>query len=75
MESSRGWFKIFKQGNAAKKKEAAGESVKNIGSGVSKPPISDAPSHSTKQKAAAAKQYIENHYKAQMKNLQDRKER
>ncbi|XP_077245335.1 AGC (cAMP-dependent, cGMP-dependent and protein kinase C) kinase family protein [Tasmannia lanceolata] len=29
----------------------------------------------TMEKVAAAKQYIENHYKAQMKNLQERKER
>ncbi|KAK8342199.1 hypothetical protein V6Z12_A08G216400 [Gossypium hirsutum] len=35
----------------------------------------EALSNITKQKAAAAKQYIENHYKEQMKNLQDRKER
>ena len=35
----------------------------------------EAHSNSTKQKAAAAKQYIENHYKEQMKNLQERKER
>lgn len=33
------------------------------------------PSSVTKQKVAAAKQYIENHYKEQMKNLQERKER
>lgn len=32
-------------------------------------------SKATKQKAAAAKQYIENHYRKQMKNLQERKER
>lgn len=83
MESSRSWFKIFKQGSSnSKKKEAAAESVKknnNGGVGVvssgGKPPINDAPSHATKQKVDAAKQYIENHYKAQMKNLQDRKER
>uniref|UniRef100_A0A6N2K6C7 non-specific serine/threonine protein kinase n=1 Tax=Salix viminalis TaxID=40686 RepID=A0A6N2K6C7_SALVM len=82
MESSRSWFKIFKQGSSnAKKKEAAAESVKNNnshGGGVNsggKPPINDAPSLATKQKVDAAKQYIENHYKAQMKNLQDRKER
>lgn len=83
MESSRSWFKLFKQGSSnSKKKEAAAESVKknnNGGVGVvnsgSKPPINDAPSHATKQKVDAAKQYIENHYKAQMKNLQDRKER
>ncbi|XP_022759769.1 serine/threonine-protein kinase tricorner-like [Durio zibethinus] len=35
----------------------------------------EALSNVTKQKAAAAKQYIENHYKEQMKNLQERKER
>ncbi|KAF9673137.1 hypothetical protein SADUNF_Sadunf11G0117300 [Salix dunnii] len=84
MESSRSWFKIFKQGSSnAKKKEAAAESVKtnNNNGGVGavngggKPPINDAPSLATKQKVDAAKQYIENHYKAQMKNLQDRKER
>ncbi|CAN0885997.1 Serine/threonine-protein kinase tricornered [Linum grandiflorum] len=32
-------------------------------------------SNTTKQRVAAAKQYIENHYKEQMKNLQERKER
>lgn len=40
-----------------------------------KHPVDEAPSNATKQKVAAAKHYIENHYKAQMKNLQDRKER
>jgi hypothetical protein len=29
----------------------------------------------TRQKVAAAKQFIENHYKSQMKSLQERKER
>jgi hypothetical protein len=33
------------------------------------------PSTITRQKVAAAKQYIENHYKSQMKILQDRHER
>jgi serine/threonine kinase 38 len=35
----------------------------------------EVPSSATKQKVAAAKQYIEKHYKEQMKNLQERKER
>lgn len=35
----------------------------------------EALSSATKQKVAAAKQYIENHYKSQMKSLQERKER
>ncbi|KAF8401915.1 hypothetical protein HHK36_012866 [Tetracentron sinense] len=56
---------------AAKKKESTSN-----GREGSKPPISEeAPSNVTKQKVAAAKQYIENHYKEQMKNLQERKER
>lgn len=37
--------------------------------------MNDAPSNATKQKVAAAKQYIENHYKNQNKSLQERKER
>ena len=32
-------------------------------------------SNETRQKVAAAKQYIENHYRAQKKNMQERKER
>ncbi|KAL2652275.1 hypothetical protein R1flu_020403 [Riccia fluitans] len=40
-----------------------------------KSPADELPSSITRQKVAAAKQYIENHYKAQMKNLQERKER
>ncbi|KAH9626001.1 hypothetical protein KSS87_016814, partial [Heliosperma pusillum] len=35
----------------------------------------DTPSNITRQRVAAAKQYIEKHYKDQMKNLQERKER
>lgn len=37
--------------------------------------VDDLPSNITRQKVAAAKQYIENHYKSQMKNLQERKTR
>ncbi|RWR82361.1 serine/threonine-protein kinase tricorner [Cinnamomum micranthum f. kanehirae] len=38
------------------------------------PRSDEAPSNATKQRVAAGKQYIENHYKEQMKNLQERKE-
>ncbi|KAH7545587.1 hypothetical protein FEM48_Zijuj01G0109300 [Ziziphus jujuba var. spinosa] len=72
MDSARSWFHKLQHREkpvATKKKEA--ENVKD----ASKPPVDDAPSNVTKQKVAAAKQYIENHYKAQMKCLQDRKER
>jgi len=44
--------------------------------GVHPPALADDLASSiTRQKVAAAKQYIENHYKSQMKNLQERKER
>ncbi|XP_057959229.1 uncharacterized protein LOC131151823 isoform X2 [Malania oleifera] len=74
MESVKSWFTKFKsrdKGKALKKKESS-----NTGRDGSKAPASEeAPSNATKQKVAAAKQYIENHYKAQMKNLEERKER
>lgn len=38
-------------------------------------PEESMPSSITRQKVAAAKQYIENHYRTQMKSLQERKER
>ncbi|KAM0827560.1 hypothetical protein ACQ4PT_068123 [Festuca glaucescens] len=68
MDSARSWF------NKLQTKE------KSIGKKKELPPngkegIDDAPSSATKQRVAAAKQYIEKHYKEQMKHLQDRKER
>ncbi|XVF86109.1 hypothetical protein PTKIN_Ptkin18bG0014600 [Pterospermum kingtungense] len=74
MDSARSWFKKlqYKNENSPKKNRDT-ENAKY----AHKPPIDGggAPSTATKQKVAAAKQYIENHYKAQMKSLQDRKER
>lgn len=74
MESARSWFRKWqprrdKAKGAAKKKEMEG------GKDNQKQACDEAPSNMTKQKVAAAKQYIENHYKAQMKSLQERKER
>eukprot|EP00268_Persea_americana_P065722 TRINITY_DN882_c0_g1_i2.p1 TRINITY_DN882_c0_g1~~TRINITY_DN882_c0_g1_i2.p1 ORF type:complete len:595 (+),score=119.53 TRINITY_DN882_c0_g1_i2:206-1990(+) len=74
MNSARSWFHKFcprgdKLRSGHTKKE--GENGKD----GRKPPVDEAPSNITKQKVAAAKQYIENHYKAQMKCIQDRKER
>ncbi|XP_030463945.1 uncharacterized protein LOC115683543 [Syzygium oleosum] len=74
MDSARCWFGKFKskdRARSSKKKDVAGN-----GKDGSKPPTGEeAPSNVTKQKVAAAKQYIENHYKKQMKNLEERKER
>ena len=61
MDSARSWFQKFQY---KEKKESASENE-----------VQDVPSSATKQKVEVAKQYIENHYKSQMKSLQDRKER
>lgn len=76
MDSARSWLQKFqprdKTRAAGKKKEEDG----NGGNQDSNEAIDEALLSSvTKQKVAAAKQYIENHYKEQMKNLQERKER
>lgn len=75
MEATRSWFQRFQpksdRHKAAMGKKKEGEKGKD----GPRPAHHEAPSNITKQKVAAAKQYIENHYKAQMKNLQERKER
>ncbi|KAL5149156.1 Serine/threonine-protein kinase CBK1 [Glycine soja] len=76
MDSARSWLQKFqprdKTRAAGKKKEEDG----NGGNQDSNEPVDEALLSSvTKQKVAATKQYIENHYKEQMKNLQERKER
>ncbi|KAE7996018.1 hypothetical protein FH972_000767 [Carpinus fangiana] len=65
MDSARGWFQKFQP--RVKTGPIRTNGVENVSD--------EAPSNATKQKAEAAKQYIENHYKSQMKCLQDRKER
>ncbi|KAM7277872.1 hypothetical protein ACFE04_005006 [Oxalis oulophora] len=68
------WIKKLKskdKSKSSKKNEATSN-----GKEVSKPQTNEeAPSNATKQKVAAAKEYIENHYKKQMKSLQERQER
>ncbi|XP_024531369.1 serine/threonine-protein kinase 38 [Selaginella moellendorffii] len=81
---SKGWFSWFSK----KKKVKPEEKKQPVERSKPKRPIAprvggakeagkhgDQPSNVTKQKVAAAKQYIENHYKSQMKNLQERRER
>ncbi|KAK7277560.1 hypothetical protein RJT34_22575 [Clitoria ternatea] len=73
MDSARSWLQKFqprdKTRGAAKKKEEDGN--EDMNETVDEAALSSV----TKQKVAAAKEYIENHYKEQMKNLQERKER
>ncbi|XP_077244564.1 uncharacterized protein LOC143884713 isoform X2 [Tasmannia lanceolata] len=73
MDSARSWFKKFQPRD--KMKTGPMKKETESGKDEQKPPCDEAPSNITKQKVAAAKQYIENHYKSQMKCLQDRKER
>ncbi|KAI4301077.1 hypothetical protein L6164_034393 [Bauhinia variegata] len=75
MDSARSWFHKFqprdRMRTSSRKKDddSIGKEVTNAQEDE------EALSSVTKQKVAAAKQYIENHYKEQMKNLQERKER
>ncbi|CAI9107605.1 OLC1v1007001C6 [Oldenlandia corymbosa var. corymbosa] len=68
MDSARSWFHSRLKSSQRKKDSMANsEDPKSLSA--------DEASNITKQKVAAAKQYIENHYKAQKKNLQERRER
>lgn len=74
MEATRCWFNKFRSKD--KSKSSKNNETTPNGKERSKAPVMDeTPSTATKQKVAAAKQYIEKHYKEQMKNLQERKER
>lgn len=78
MEGNKSWFNRF-QPKSDRFKVSLGKKNGSAGSDSSRESTKSAadelPSSITRQKVAAAKQYIENHYKAQMKNLQERKER
>ncbi|XP_073000877.1 uncharacterized protein [Typha latifolia] len=68
MDSARSWFHKLqpREKLTMRKKDLPFDEKEGVDEG---------PSNATKQRVAAAKQYIENHYKEQMKNLQERKER
>ncbi|XP_038896153.1 serine/threonine-protein kinase 38-like isoform X1 [Benincasa hispida] len=77
MDSARSWFNKLQprdrlRGSTKKKDNSMGECEDCTATDQMD---EEALSNITKQKVAAAKQYIENHYKEQMKNLQERKER
>ncbi|CAH9103872.1 unnamed protein product [Cuscuta europaea] len=75
METAKRWFSKFRLKEKSKPSTKK-ESTTN-GKECSKTAVNDEvpPSNATKQKVAAAKQYIEKHYKEQMKSLQERRER
>ena len=73
MDSARSWFHKLQPRDKLKKKEFGQDC--NSSDELNPRMDDEALSSITKQKVAAAKQYIENHYKEQMKTLQERKER
>ncbi|XWS76232.1 hypothetical protein CRYUN_Cryun01aG0157800 [Craigia yunnanensis] len=84
MDSARSWFLKLQPRDklraSTRKKDpsSSGEGGGGGGEGEGNDEANmdeEALSNITKQKVAAAKQYIENHYKEQMKNLQERRER
>ncbi|RDX76022.1 Serine/threonine-protein kinase CBK1, partial [Mucuna pruriens] len=76
MDSARSWLQKFQPRDRLRASTRKKDDDTNGESEVSNVPMDEeALSNITKQKVAAAKQYIENHYKEQMKSLQERKER
>ncbi|PKA64059.1 Serine/threonine-protein kinase [Apostasia shenzhenica] len=77
MDCARGWFRSFqKRRECTVKPFIAEKGEMEIMKEGQRPPVDEAPlSNVTKQRVAAAKQFIENHYKNQMKSMQERRER
>lgn len=82
MDSARSWLQKLQPRDKDKERGKPGASSSPSGGCGRKGEAAmaaaggeEALSSATKQKVAAAKQYIENHYKAQMRSLQERKER
>ncbi|KAK4752890.1 hypothetical protein SAY87_021688 [Trapa incisa] len=75
MDSARSWLQKFQSRDRARDVSKKKDFDDLDGEDGSARSGDDAPSNLTKQRVAAAKQYIENHYKEQMKNLQERRER
>ncbi|CAA3030025.1 serine threonine- kinase tricorner-like isoform X1 [Olea europaea subsp. europaea] len=75
METVRCWFKKFRSKEKPKPPSKKKEPTSNGKEGSKMPVNEEAPSNATKQKVEAAKQYIEKHYKEQMRSLQERRER
>ncbi|KAK4405894.1 Serine/threonine-protein kinase tricorner [Sesamum angolense] len=75
MESAKRWFAKFRPKEKPKTSTKKKEPTPNGRDGSKTPLNEETPSNATKQKVAAAKQYIEKHYKEQMRSLQERRER
>ncbi|XP_070042306.1 uncharacterized protein [Nicotiana tomentosiformis] len=75
METAKRWFSKLGKKDKPKPPKKQETTTSNGKEGSKLSLHEETPSTATKQKAAAAKQYIEKHYKEQMKSLQERRER
>lgn len=75
MDSAKSWFQKFQPRDRLRSSGSKKDSMGSSGREDPQPLSEEEASNLTKQRVAAAKQYIENHYKEQMKNLQERRER
>lgn len=74
MESRRNWLQKLQPRDNSRTSSKESDSMGG-GNEDSKQLSNEEASNITKQKVAAAKQYIENHYKEKMRILQERRER
>lgn len=74
MDTARSWLQKLQQRDRLR---ALTRKKNSMGSAREEPDLlaDEEASALTKQRVAAAKQYIENHYKEQMRNLQERRQR
>ncbi|XP_020204788.1 serine/threonine-protein kinase tricorner [Cajanus cajan] len=75
MDSARSWLQKFQPRDRLRASTRKKDDTHGGNEVPNEPMDEETLSNITKQKVAAAKQYIENHYKEQMKSLQERKER
>lgn len=75
MDTARSWFQKLQQRDRLRR--TLTRKKVSMGSAREEPDLlaDEEASALTKQRVAAAKQYIENHYKEQMRNLQERRQR
>ncbi|KAH9608864.1 hypothetical protein KSS87_002353, partial [Heliosperma pusillum] len=74
MDSAKSWLHKFQPRDRFRSTSKKKDSAMAGREGSSSMLEDDTPSNITKQRVAAAKQYIEKHYKEQRKNLQERRE-
>lgn len=75
MDSARSWLQKLQPRDKDRGKPASPTAARKDGAAAMAEDGEEAISSTTATKVAAAKQFIENHYKDQMRSLEERKER